>query len=95
MTSAGNATASRATAILPIRLTLGVQTIAAIPAKKSVKLATKTNFGKKVSYKASGSCSAKKSVLTAKKGKCTINASAAGQDGLFGEFEKKVVLRIK
>jgi hypothetical protein len=48
-----------------------------------------------VSYKASGSCSVKKSVLTAKKGKCTINASAAGQDGLFAALEKQVVLRIK
>jgi hypothetical protein len=95
VTSAGNATASRATAILPIRLILGVQTIPAIAAKKSVKLATETNFGEKVGYKASGSCSIKKSVLTAKKGKCTINASAAGQDGLFAALEKQVVLRIK
>ena len=95
VTSAATATAAGVTAILPIRLTLGAQTIAAIPAKKSVKLATKTNFGEKVSYKASGSCSVKKSVLTAKKGKCTVTASAAGQDGLFGGLEKQVVLRIK
>lgn len=95
VTSAATATSAGATAILPIRLTLGAQTIAAIPAKKSVKLETKTNFGEKVSYKASGSCSIKKSVLTAKKGKCTVNASAAGQDGLFAAFEKQVVLRIK
>lgn len=93
--SAGTETASEVTAILPIRLILGVQTIPAIAAKKSVTLAAKTNFGEKVSYRASGSCSVKKSVLTAKKGKCTINASAAGQDGLFGALEKKVVLRIK
>ena len=95
VTSAATATAAGVTAILPIRLTLGAQTIAAIPAKKSVKLATKTNFGEKVSYKASGSCSIKKSVLTAKKGKCTVTASAAGQDGLFAALEKQVVLRIK
>jgi hypothetical protein len=95
VTSAGNATSSRATAILPIRLTLGVQTIPAIAAKKSVRLAAKTNFGEAMSYKASGSCSVKKNVLTAKKGKCTINASAAGQDGLFAALEKQVVLRIK
>jgi hypothetical protein len=95
VTSAGNATASRATAILPIRLTLGVQTIPAIAAKKSVRLAAKTNFGEAVNYKASGSCSVKKNLLTAKKGKCTVNASAAGQDGLFAALEKQVVLRIK
>jgi hypothetical protein len=95
VTSAGNATASRATAILPIRLTLGVQTIPTIAAKKSVRLAAKTNFGEAVSYKASGSCSVKKNVLAAKKGKCTVNASAAGQDGLFAAFEKQIVLRIK
>jgi len=95
VTSAGNATASRATAILPIRLTLGVQTIPTIAAKKSVRLAAKTNFGEAVSYKASGSCSVKKNLLTAKKGKCTVNASAAGQDGLFAALEKQIVLRIK
>ena len=95
VTSAATATAAGVTAILPIRLTLGAQTIAAIPAKKSVKLATKTNFGEKVSYEASGSCSIKKSVLTANKGKCTVTASAAGQDGLFAALEKQVVLRIK
>jgi hypothetical protein len=95
VTSAATATAAGVTAILPIRLTLGVQTIPAIAAKKSVKLVTKSNFGEKVSYKASGSCSIKKSVLTAKKGKCTVTASAAGQDGLFAALEKQVVLRIK
>ena len=96
VTSAATATATAtATAILPIRLTLGVQTIPVIAAKKSVKLATVTNFGEAVSYKASGSCSVKKNLLTAKKGKCTINASAAGQDGLFAALEKQVVLRIK
>jgi hypothetical protein len=95
VTSAGSATAAAVTVILPIRLTLGVQTIPAIAAKKSVKLAGITNFGEKVSYKASGSCSIKKSVLKAKKGKCTVDASAKGQDGLFGALEKKVDLRIK
>ena len=93
--SAGNATAAAVTVVLPIRLTLGVQTIPAIAAKNSVKLVTKSNFGETVSYKASGSCSVKKSVLTAKKGKCTVIASAAGQDGLFAALEKQVVLRIK
>ena len=95
VTSVGNATASSATAVLPIRLTLGVQTIPTIAAKKSVKLAGVTNFGEKVTYKVTGSCSVKKNVLTAKKGKCTIEASAKGQDGLFGALDQKISLNIK
>ena len=95
VTSAGNATAAGVTAILPIRLTLGVQTIPAIAAKKSVQLAATTNFGQKVSYTATGSCSVKKNVLTAKKGKCTIDGRAEGLDGLFLQLQKKVVLNIK
>jgi hypothetical protein len=34
-------------------------------------------------------------VLKAKKGKCTVDASAKGQEGLFGALEKKVALNIK
>jgi hypothetical protein len=95
VTSAGNATATGVTAILPIRLTLGVQTIPAIAEKKSVKLASTTNFGQKVSYKAAGSCAIKNNLLTAKKGKCVINAHAEGQNGLFEMLHKEVVLNIK
>jgi hypothetical protein len=95
VTSAGNTTATGVTAILPIRLTAGVQTIPAIAPKKSVKLASTTNFGQKIVYTATGSCSVKKNVLTAKKGKCTIQARAEGVAGLFGMAQKKVVLNIK
>jgi hypothetical protein len=95
VTSAGNTTATGVTAILPIRLTEGVQTIPAIAAKKSVKLASTTNFGQKITYTATGKCSVKKNVLTAKKGKCTIQARAEGVAGLFGMAQKKVVLNIK
>ena len=95
VTSAGNATASGMTAILPIQLTLGVQTIPAIAAKRSVKLASTTNFGQKITYTAVGKCAVKKNVLTATKGKCTINAYAEGLDGLFEMLQKKVVLNIK
>ena len=95
VTSAGNATASGITAILPIRLTLGVQTIPTIAVKKSVALATTTNFGQKVSYTAKGSCSVKKNVLTTAKGKCEILAHADGQAGLFEELHKQVVVNIK
>jgi hypothetical protein len=95
VTSAGNATASGITAILPIRLTLGVQTIPTIAAKKSVILAPTTNFGQKVTYKATGSCSIMKNTLSAKKGTCTVSATAAGQAGLFAALSTKVVVKIK
>ena len=95
VTSAGNATASGITAILPIRLTLGVQTIPAIAAKNSSALATTTNFGQKVSYTATGSCTVVKNTLKAKKGSCTVVASAVGQAGLFAPLSTKVVLKIK
>ena len=95
VTSAGNTTASGITAILPIRLALGVQTIPAIAAKKSVSLATTTNFGQKVTYKATGNCSIMKNTLNAKKGSCTVTATAAGQAGLFAPLSTKVVLKLK
>ena len=95
VTSSDNATAKGVTAILPIQLTLGAQTIPAIATKKSVKLAPATNFGQKITYTASGKCSVKKNLLTATKGKCTINASAEGLDGLFAMVQKKFVLNIK
>lgn len=95
VTSAGNTTAAGVTAILPIRLTLGVQTIPVIAAKKMLTLAATTNFGQKVNYIATGNCSVKKNVLTARKGKCTIEARAEGIDGLFAQLQKKVVLNIK
>ena len=95
VTSAGNATAAGVTAILPIYLALGVQTIPTIAANKSVTLPTKTNFGQKVKYKATGECSVKKNKLTAMKGKCTISARAKSQDELFGALKTKVVLKIK
>jgi hypothetical protein len=95
ITSAGNATATGVTAILPIRLTLGVQAIPAISAKKSVTLPATTNFGQKISYKSTGNCSIKKNLLTTKKGKCTIDAHAEGQAGLFEMLHKTIVLNTK
>jgi hypothetical protein len=80
---------------VPIELTFGVQTIPTIAAKKSVKLASTTNFGQKITYKASGNCSIMKNTLSAKKGTCTVTATAAGQAGLFAGLSTKVVLNIK
>ena len=95
VTSATNATATGITAILPIRLTLGAQTIPTIAAKKSVRLVPLTNFGEKVTYTATGSCSIKNNVLSTRKGKCTVNAAAQGRTGLFEKLQKKVMLTIK
>jgi hypothetical protein len=95
VTSVGNTTATGITAILPIRLAVGVQTIPAIAANKSVNLATTTNFGQKVTYKATGNCSIVKNTLSAKKGTCTVTATAAGQAGLFAALSTKVVLKLK
>ena len=95
VTTAGNTTAAGITAILPIRLALGVQTIPAIAAKKSVNLATTTNFGQKVTYKATGNCSIVKNTLNAKKGTCTVTATAAGQAELFAALSTKVVFKLK
>jgi hypothetical protein len=95
VTSAGNEAAAGATVIVPITLTLGVQTIPTIAAKKSIKLAGITNLGQRVKYSTSGSCSVKKNVVTAKKGKCTVQAHADGIAGLFAKLHKKTVLNIK
>lgn len=95
VTSTGNSMAASVTAILPIRLTLGVQTIPPIAIKKSISLAPTTNFGQKVMYTAKGSCSVKKNVLSTKKGKCEILAHAEGRKGLFAELHKQIRLVIK
>ena len=95
VTSAGNAASTAVTSILPIRLTLGVQTIPAIAPQKTVKLAPTTNFGEKVNYTATGTCSVKKNVLTARKGKCVINAHAEGRDGFYQMLHKEITVNIK
>ena len=95
VTSAGNATSTGVTAILPIRLSLGLQTIPVIAAKKNVKLASTTNFGEKVSYQVSGNCSVKSNLLIAKQGKCVITAHAEGRQGLYQMLHKEITLNIK
>jgi hypothetical protein len=82
VTSAGNENFAGVTAILPIRLALGVQTVGDFTVPKSMKvgkkfdLPTLSNFGEKVSYKATGACSISKAKASFKKGKCTITATA-------------------
>jgi hypothetical protein len=81
ITSPGTATSGAITMQYPIELTPGVQFIPAI--KIGTKLATVTNFGEKVIYKAFGSCLIKKNIAIAKKGMCTIEALAQGRSNLY------------
>jgi hypothetical protein len=97
VTSAGTATAAPVTAHFPIELTLGVQTIPTIKlgANKKATLATKTNFGELVTYLGAGSCTTSKNILAAKKGTCTVVASARGESGLYSPLNMRVVLKVK
>ena len=98
VTSAGNATAAPVTVILPIRLTLGTQTLGTFTLPESLKafsktnLPTATNFGERVSYKAMGSCSVVRSVLTMRRGKCDITATAGARKGLYEALNTKLAV---
>ena len=101
VTSAGNATAAPVTVILPIRLTLGTQTLGSFALPESLKafsktnLPTATNFGERVTYKAAGACSVVRSVLTMRRGKCEITASAVSRKALYESFTTKFVTTAK
>ncbi len=98
VTSAGNATAAPVTVILPIRLTLGTQSLGTFALPETLKaysktnLPTATNFGEKVSYKAMGSCSIVRSVLTMRRGKCEITATAGARKGLYETLNTKLAV---
>jgi hypothetical protein len=98
VTSAGNATAAPVTVILPIRLTLGAQTLGTFALPETLKAYSKTNlptasnFGEKVSYKAMGSCSIVRSVLTMRRGKCEITATAGARKGLYETLNTKLAV---
>jgi len=97
VTSAGNSTASPITVILPIRLTLGVQSLGGFTLPETAKAFSKSalpsvsNFGEKVKYKATGACSVVRSVLTVRRGKCEINATAVGKKALYEGLIEKLV----
>jgi hypothetical protein len=101
VTSAGNSTAAPVTVILPIRLTLGAQTLGTFTLAESLKafsrtdLPTATNFGEKVKYRAVGSCSVVRSVLTMRRGKCEITATALSRKALYEGFTTKFVTTSK
>ena len=101
VTSAGNATAAPVTVILPIRLTLGAQTLGTFALPETLKVYSKTNlptasnFGEKVSYKAMGSCSVVRSVLTMRRGKCEITATAGARKALYEVLNAKLITAAK
>ena len=101
VTSAGNSTAAPVTVILPIRLTLGAQTLGTFVLPETLKafsktnLPTATNFGEKVRYKAIGSCSVVRSVLTMRRGKCEINATSGARKALYEGLNAKLVTAAK
>jgi hypothetical protein len=101
VTSAGNSTAAPVTVILPIRLVLGTQTLGTFVLPQSLKafsrtnLPTATNFGEKVTYKAIGSCSVVRSVLTMRRGKCEINATSGARKALYEALITKLTTASK
>ncbi len=101
VTSAGNSTAAPVTVILPIRLTLGAQTLGIFTLPETLKaysktnLPTATNFGEKVKYKEIGACSVVRSVLTMRRGKCEINATSSGRKALYEGLNAKLVTAAK
>jgi hypothetical protein len=101
VTSAGNATAAPVTVILPIRLTLGAQTLGNFTLAETLKafsrtnLPTATNFGERVIYKATGACSVVRSVLTMRRGKCEINVTSAARKNLYEGLNTKLITAAK
>ena len=101
VTSAGNSTAAPVTVILPIRLTLGAQTLGTFTLPETLKafsktnLPTATNFGEKVKYKAVGACSVVRSVLTMRRGKCEINATSGARKALYEGLNTKLTTASK
>jgi len=98
VTSAGNSSAAPVTVILPIRLTLGAQTLGTFTLPETLKaysktnLPTATNFGEKVMYKAIGACSVVRSVLTMRRGKCEITATAGARKALYEGLSTKLLV---
>jgi len=98
VTSAGNATAAGVTVILPIRLALGKQTIGDFAFDKTAKSGSKlslpslTNFGEKITYKASGACSVALARVTFKKGKCTLAATAPAKMSSYSSLNAKFTI---
>lgn len=96
VTSVGNASFAPSFAILPIRLTVGTDSLGAFTLPATAKAYSKTplaltsNFGEKIKYKATGACSVVKSVLTVRRGNCEITATATGRSALYQGLNTKL-----
>jgi hypothetical protein len=101
VTSAGNLSIAPVTVILPIRLTLGTQTLGKFTLPETLKafsktnLPTATNFGERVVYRAVGSCSVVRSVLTMRRGKCEITATSGARKALYEGLNVKLATAAK
>lgn len=101
VTSAGNANVAPVTVILPIRLVPGSQTLGGFALPVSLKafsktnLPTETNFGEKITYKAIGSCSVVRSILTMRRGQCEITATSKARKGLYEALSTKLTTAAK
>jgi hypothetical protein len=98
VTSAGNASSSPVTVILPIRLIPAAQTLGTFTLPETLKVYSKTplpitsNFGEKVKYRAMGNCSIVRSVLTMRRGKCEISATTLARKALYEGLNTKLVV---
>jgi hypothetical protein len=97
ITSPGSSNSSSVTSHFPLELTLGTQTIGVVTASssKKIKLQSTTNFGEPVTYVATGSCTTSKNFVKAKKGTCTIVATANGATGLYNPLNKRFTIKVK
>jgi hypothetical protein len=66
-----------------------------LKAFSKTNLPTETNFGEKVTYKAIGSCSVVRSVLTMRRGQCEITATSKARKGLYEALSTKLTTAAK
>ena len=98
VTSAGNNDFAGVTAILPIRLALGTQTMGVfttpkrITSGKKLSLPASSNFGEKIIYKSAGACTISKGKVMVKKGRCTITATAPAKSDSYTALKIKYTI---
>lgn len=101
VTSASTATSAGVTAILPIQLVLGTQTIGEKQIPKSLRAGQKislpklSNFGEKLTYKVKGPCSLVASRLSVQKGSCVLTISAAGMSSNYAELSLRQMITVR
>ena len=97
ITSPGALEYAPVTAHFPLELTLGVQMIPTIQVSgtRRTTVPKRSNFGEIVTYVGSGSCTVTNRIIKARKGSCTIVATAPGVDGLYQPLNLRVVTVVK